>query len=164
MGRQFYHLTPRVSLGKYTIVQVINVAAIMLSSWSTCVIFQLWQSQVIPSPQFIIGFVGAICNRSVFTGLCIMQSVHAVHINMLVLQGNLHDALFFFFFRFSSIDLCTVCFWTCNTSNAPLICKIRFYQMYSFIPRRYATVFVEKKLPVSALTARWKQSGQSASC
>lgn len=55
-----------MSLGEYTIVLVINVAASVLSSWSTCVIFLLGQSQVIASVQFITEFTMAICVCSIF--------------------------------------------------------------------------------------------------
>lgn len=55
-----------MSLGEYTIVLVINVAALVLSSWSTCVIFLLGQSQVIVSVQFITEFTMAICTCSIF--------------------------------------------------------------------------------------------------
>lgn len=55
-----------MSLGEYTIVLVINVAALVLSSWSTCVTFLLGQSQVIPSVQFITEFTMAICSCSIF--------------------------------------------------------------------------------------------------
>lgn len=55
-----------MSLGEYTIVLVINVAALVLSSWSTCVIFLLGQSQVIVSVQFITEFTTAICTCSIF--------------------------------------------------------------------------------------------------
>lgn len=79
---------PSVSPGKYTIVPVINAAAVMLTSWSTCVTFQLWKSQAIPSPQFIIGFLPAIHHRSPFTGLYIMQEGWGrcgTHVNMVVI-------------------------------------------------------------------------------
>lgn len=116
---------PSVSLGKYTIVLVINVAAIMLSSWSTCVIFQLWQSQVIPSLQFIIGFIPAIYNRRLFTGLYIMQRVCATHINM----GAIYMMPFFIC---STVGLFIVCLWTYNKSSAFVVCKIRFcYILFS---------------------------------
>lgn len=89
---------PSVSPGKYTIVPVINAAAVMLTSWSTCVTFQLWKSQAIPSPQFIIGFLPASTpSQPLYWVVHYAGGVGALR-HARKHGGNLHDGLLFISF------------------------------------------------------------------